>query len=314
MVKNADVDGPVLQVSDLAVTYDTRKGPVEAVRDVSFEVGRGETFGLVGESGCGKSTVAFSIVNALARNGRVSGGRIRFLGRDLIGLSENDLQLLLGNQISMVFQDPTQSLNPSLRIDEQLMEVLTVHQKISSAEARVRSIEMLGKVSMPDPDVIMQRYPHQLSGGQQQRVIIAMAMLNQPALLIMDEPTTALDVTVEAAVLDLIDQLRKEYGKAVLYISHNLGVVAARVRPGGCDVCRFARRTSVRQRCLPHPDSPVHPRTHPMCSQTRRHQARKRTDANPRQRSSRWQPIAGLPILPPLRFRTRDVSRRASAS
>ena len=226
MVNSTGVDDPVLQISDLAVTYNTRDGPVEAVRDVSFEIGRGEAFGLVGESGCGKSTVAFSIVNALARNGRVSSGRIRFLGRDLVGLGEEDLLTQLGNQISMVFQDPAQSLNPSLRIDEQLMEVLTVHRRISSAEARSLSVEMLRRVSMPDPDVIMRRYPHQLSGGQQQRVIIAMAMLNQPALLIMDEPTTALDVTVEAAVLDLIDQLRKEYGKAVLYISHNLGVVA----------------------------------------------------------------------------------------
>jgi len=216
----------VLQVEDLAVSYRTRRAQVDAVRNVSFEIGRGETFGLVGESGSGKSTVAFAIVSFLGRNGRITGGRILFQGRDLVGRSEEELRTLRGNRISMVYQDPMQALNPSLRVGEQLSEVLTVHQRLDSKAAYERCVQMLRRVYMPDPELIMQRYPHQLSGGQQQRVVIAMALLNNPALLIMDEPTTALDVTVEAAVLDLVAELRREFDSAILYISHNLGLVA----------------------------------------------------------------------------------------
>ncbi|HOG46304.1 MAG TPA: ABC transporter ATP-binding protein [Anaerolineae bacterium] len=217
---------PVISIEDLAVSYQTRKGQVNAVRNVTCHIEKGEAFGLVGESGCGKSTVAFSIVNSLGRNGHIDAGRIVFQGSDLVGRREAELQQLRGSQISMVYQDPMQALNPCLRIGEQLSEVLTVHQKMRAAAARARCLEMLKRVYMPDPELIMRRYPHQLSGGQQQRVIIAMALLNNPALLIMDEPTTALDVTVEAAVLDLIDELRRELQTAILYISHNLGVVA----------------------------------------------------------------------------------------
>ena len=217
---------PVLRVEDLAVSYRTRRGQVDAVRNVSFEIGRGESFGLVGESGSGKSTVAFAIVSFLGRNGRVAGGRILFQGRDLAGRSEEELRTLRGNRISMVYQDPMQALNPSLRIGEQLSEVLTIHQRMDGTTAYARCVEMLRRVYMPDPELIMRRYPHQLSGGQQQRVVIAMALLNNPALLIMDEPTTALDVTVEAAVLDLIAELRHEFDSAILYISHNLGLVS----------------------------------------------------------------------------------------
>jgi peptide/nickel transport system ATP-binding protein len=219
-------DVPVLRVEDLAVAYKVRGSEIEAVLDVSFEVYRGESFGVVGESGCGKSTVAWSIVNFLGANGYVKRGRILFQGQDLVGKSGEELRQLRGDQIAMVYQDPMQALNPSMRLGEQLKEVLTVHRGVSDEEAHQRCIEMLQRVYMPDAANVMERYPHQISGGQQQRVVIAMALLNNPALLIMDEPTTALDVTVEAAVLDLIDELRREFDTAIMYITHNLGVVA----------------------------------------------------------------------------------------
>lgn len=226
METNRRTETPILKVENLAASYETRSGTVKAVKDVSFGIYQGESFGIVGESGCGKSTVAYSIVNSLGRNGYIAGGKIIFQGRNLVGRNEEELRALRGNDISMVFQDPMLALNPTLRIGTQLTEVLTTHSDVTIEEARQRCIEVLSRVYMPDPELIMQRYPHQLSGGQQQRVIIAMALLNEPALLIMDEPTTALDVTVEAAVLDLIDELRHEFDAAILYISHNLGVIA----------------------------------------------------------------------------------------
>ena len=220
---NSDI---VLDVENLTIAYETRKGDVEAVRNASFRARKGETIGLVGESGCGKSTVAFGIVNFLGPNGKIMAGRVQFQGEELVGRSEAELKKLRGNQIAMVFQDPMQALNPSVRLGEQLAEVLTYHQPISKDEAWQLSIQMLKRVHMPDPDNVMNRFAHQISGGQQQRVVIAMAMLNNPALLIMDEPTTALDVTVEAAVLDLIEELKSDFQAANLFITHNLGVVA----------------------------------------------------------------------------------------
>ena len=217
---------PVLKLENLSVAFKVRGGEVEAVQDVSFEIHRGEAVGIVGESGCGKSTVAWAVVNFLGNNGYVKRGSIHFQGKDLVNQSPEALRRLRGDQIAMVYQDPMKALNPSLRIGNQMMEVLTVHQNISKDEAYDRCLQMLKRVYMPDPDDVMKRYPHQLSGGQQQRVVIATALLNNPALLIMDEPTTALDVTVEAAVLDLIDELRREFDTAILYISHNLGVVS----------------------------------------------------------------------------------------
>jgi len=217
---------PVLDVEHLSIAYETRKGDVEAVRDVTFTVRQGETVGLVGESGCGKSTIAFGIVNFLGTNGKITNGNIRFQGSELAGRSQAELKEIRGNRITMVFQDPMQALNPSLRLGEQLVEVLTCHKQISVRKARERSVEMLRRVNMPDPEDIMNRYTHQVSGGQQQRIVIAMAMLNNPALLIMDEPTTALDVTVEATVLDLIEELKNDFQAANIFITHNLGVVA----------------------------------------------------------------------------------------
>ena len=217
---------PVLQLEDVAVAYKIRGGEIEAVQNVSFEIRRGETQGIVGESGCGKSTVAWAVLNFLGANGYVKRGSIKFQGRELVGVSGEELRRLRGDQIAMVYQDPMQALNPSMRLGDQLTEVLTVHRGMEQKEAEKNCIEMLARVYMPDPANVMKRYPHQISGGQQQRVVIAMALLNNPALLIMDEPTTALDVTVEAAVLDLIAELRRDFDTAIMYISHNLGVVA----------------------------------------------------------------------------------------
>ena len=217
---------PILEVTDLAISYETRTGDVPAVRGVNFTIHEGRTVGLVGESGCGKSTIAFGILDFLGQNGKIVGGSIRFRGEEMVGRSKESLRTLRGNQISMVYQDPMQALNPSLRLGEQMTEVLTAHQEISREAARDRALRMLRRVYMPDADSVMARYPHQISGGQQQRVVIAMAMLNNPALLLMDEPTTALDVTVEAAVLDLVQDLKAEYNTGIVFISHNMGVVA----------------------------------------------------------------------------------------
>ena len=217
---------PILSVKNLAVAYKTRKRDIKAVRDVTFDIYQGENLGLVGESGCGKSTVAFSIVGFLGRNGRVSNGEILFRGEDLANRSEKDLRKLRGADISMVYQEPMSALNPTMLIKDQLAESIIVHQDLQKLTAFERSLEALKSVYMPDPEGVMDRYPHQLSGGQQQRVLIAMALLNNPSLLIMDEPTTALDVTVEAAVLDLIAELKERFNTATLYITHNLGVVA----------------------------------------------------------------------------------------
>jgi peptide/nickel transport system ATP-binding protein len=227
----------VIEIDNLHISYETRKGDVEAIQGVSFKVREGETVGLVGESGCGKSTIAFGIVNFLGANGKIVDGSIRFQGNELVGRSQEELKKLRGDRIAMVFQDPMQALNPSVRLGEQLAEVLTCHHAdINQAEAWQRSIEMLKRVNMPDVEDVMTRYSHQISGGQQQRVVIAMAMLNNPALLIMDEPTTALDVTVEAAVLDLIEELKQEFNAANIFITHNLGVVA-RVSDYLCVMC-----------------------------------------------------------------------------
>ena len=224
--KQLKKDVPVLDIENLAVAYRVRGGEVEAVQNVSLAIKKGESHGIVGESGCGKSTVAWSIINFLGANGYVKRGSIKFQGKNLVGKKGEELRRLRGDQIAMVYQDPMQSLNPSMRLGDQMKEVLTVHQGLSRSEAQKQCIEMLERVYMPDAANVMRRYPHQISGGQQQRVVIAMALLNNPALLLMDEPTTALDVTVEAAVLDLIADLRQEFNTAIMYITHDLGVVA----------------------------------------------------------------------------------------
>jgi peptide/nickel transport system ATP-binding protein len=216
---------PVLEIQNLNVSYRSSRGIARAVRDLSLSINGGETYGLVGESGCGKSTVALSIMRYLPHQAQDS-GEIRFQGRDLMNARSEELRHLRGNRIAIVYQDPQSSLNPVLTIERQLSEVIAAHEDLSASESRRHILDMLNKVRMPDPEYILGRYPHQLSGGMQQRVVIAMALLLRPDLVIMDEPTTGLDVTIEAGVLDILDDLRREFKMAILYISHNLGVIA----------------------------------------------------------------------------------------
>ncbi len=214
-----------LDVENLEITYRVRGRGLRVVRDVSFRVARGESFGLVGESGCGKSTIALGIVRYLARNGKVTGGKVEIDGRDVLALNSGELRKLRQHTVSMVYQEPGRALNPTLKVGRQVAEVfeLAGDQK---AQALDRAQDMLEKVRISNPAGVMNRYPHQLSGGMLQRVVIAMALASQPALLILDEPTTALDATVEAEVLDLISALRTEFQTSFLFISHNLGVIA----------------------------------------------------------------------------------------
>ncbi|HEY5363849.1 MAG TPA: ABC transporter ATP-binding protein [Aestuariivirga sp.] len=216
---------PVLECKNVSISYYTRAGEVPAVYDFSLTVNAGEAVGIVGESGCGKSTVALAIMQYLGRNGAVTSGEIIFLGRDMRKMSEQELRKIRGSQIAMVYQEPMASLNPSMRIRDQLIEVPMVHEGLDAKAAELRAIELLDAVRLPDPQRILNSYPHQLSGGQQQRVVIAMALLSKPKLLLLDEPTTALDVTVEAGVVELIRDLAKKTGTAMIYISHNLGLI-----------------------------------------------------------------------------------------
>ena len=214
-----------LTVEHIGVSYRVRGRDLLAVRDVSFRVGRGESYGLVGESGCGKSTIALAVVRYLARNGSVSDGGITIDGRDVLAMNGGELRKLRQHTVSMVYQEPGRALNPTIRVGRQVAEVFEIGG-VKKAEALERAREMLETVRISDPAAVMDRYPHQLSGGMLQRTVIAMALATQPSLLILDEPTTALDATVEAEVLDLIVALRQEFGTSLLFISHNLGVIA----------------------------------------------------------------------------------------
>ncbi|MHB1570834.1 MAG: ABC transporter ATP-binding protein [Solirubrobacteraceae bacterium] len=214
-----------LRLDGVDISYRVRRADQRIVRDVSFSVARGESFGLVGESGCGKSTIALAIVRYLARNGRVSAGGIEIDGRDVLSLGTDDLRRLRARTVSMVYQEPGRALNPSILVGRQVAEVYEI-AGVPRKQALERAREILGHVRISDPAGVMRRYPHQLSGGMLQRVVIAMALAAEPALLILDEPTTALDATVEAEVLDLILNLRAEFGTSLLFISHNLAVIA----------------------------------------------------------------------------------------
>jgi oligopeptide transport system ATP-binding protein len=226
-----DVSEPILSVQNLRVSFLTEDGIVRAVDDVSFDVGRGQVLGIVGESGSGKSVTNLAILGLVPQPpGRIDGGRALFGGQDLLRITERERRALRGNRISMIFQDPMTSLNPFLRVSLQLTEVLEFHRHLTRRAARQKAIEMLELVGIPDPAGRIDDYPHQFSGGMRQRVMIAMALLCKPELLIADEPTTALDVTIQAQILELIKTIRTELGTAVVLITHDLGVVA-----GLCD-------------------------------------------------------------------------------
>ena len=215
----------LLEVDDLHTFFKTKKGIVKAVNGVSYRVEPGKTLGIVGESGSGKSVSAMSILKLLDGNGYIDSGTITFKERNLAECTINDMYQIRGNEISVIFQEPMTSLNPVYTIEKQLNEVYLTHQKITKKEASEKSLEMLKAVKIPNPESVMKQFPHQLSGGMRQRVMIAMALACEPSLLIADEPTTALDVTIQAQILKLMNELKKEKGTSILFITHDLGVI-----------------------------------------------------------------------------------------
>ncbi len=217
---------PLLQVRGLRTSFHTRDGIVRAVDGIDFHVDRGEVLGLVGESGCGKSVTSLSILRLVAKPGKIEAGEVLFDGRDLLTLGGDDMRKVRGEQIAMIFQQPTSSLNPVWDVGRQIGEVLEIHRSMKRKVARSRALELLKMVGIPDPERRLRSYPHELSGGMAQRVMIAMALACEPDLLIADEPTTALDVTIQAQILDLMRHLREETGSAIILITHDLGVVA----------------------------------------------------------------------------------------
>jgi peptide/nickel transport system ATP-binding protein len=220
-----DPSKPILEIENLSISFFTRMREIPAVMDFSCTVMAGEAMGLVGESGCGKSTVALAVMRDLGKNGRIVAGSIKFKGRDLTHMTDEDLRHIRGSEIAMIYQEPMASLNPAMKIGAQLAEVPMIHQNMARDVAWKLARQIVADVRLPDPDRILHSYPHQLSGGQQQRIVIAMALMSKPALLILDEPTTALDVTVEAGIVDLVKALGEKYGTSMLFISHNLGLI-----------------------------------------------------------------------------------------
>ena len=250
---------PLLEVDKLVTEFETDEGRVRAVDGVSFTVEEGETLGIVGESGCGKSVTAHSIMRLLPQPmGQIVGGSVRFRDRDLAGLSVEDMEKIRGNDIGMVFQEPMTALNPVHTIGKQITEVMLLHRDISADQAIRDAVELLARVGIPSPDVRMGEYPHQLSGGMRQRVVIAMALACEPALLIADEPTTALDVTIQAQILELIRSLQSDMGMAVILITHDLGVIA---ETSDHVVVMYAGRVAEQGTVFDIFDRPSHPYT-----------------------------------------------------
>ena len=249
-----------LEVKDLQTWFYTRQGIVKAVDGVSFNLRKGETLGIVGESGCGKSITALSVMRLVPDPpGRIIGGRVTLDGRDLLDLDEAAMRLVRGNDISMIFQEPMTSLNPVLTIGYQIAEALILHRDLSRAEALSRAVEMLDMMRIPEPAQRAREYPHQLSGGMRQRAMIAMALACNPKVLIADEPTTALDVTIQAQILDLIVRLQQELGTAVILITHDLGVVAETTQR---IIVMYAGRKVEEADVVPLFSNPMHPYTH----------------------------------------------------
>ncbi len=223
----ADGDAPLLSIQDLVTEFRTEGGTVRAVDGVSFDIPRGKTLGVVGESGCGKSVTALSVMRLIQTPpGKIAGGKILYNGKDLLALPESEMRHIRGNKISMIFQEPMTSLNPVYTTGDQVVEAVQLHQGLSRKAARAKAIEMFQLVGIPSPAERIDTYPHQMSGGMRQRVMIAMALACKPDLLIADEPTTALDVTIQAQILELLNKLQRELGMSILLITHDLGVIA----------------------------------------------------------------------------------------
>ena len=254
-----DSSETLLRVRDLVVEFDTDQGVVRAVDGVSFDLQPGETMGLVGESGCGKTVTGLALLGLIpSPPGRIVSGSIEFLGQDLTALAESELRKIRGSDISMIFQEPMTALNPVFRIGNQMSDVLRLHQGLSRRQARAAAIEMLAKVGIPDPGQRVDDYPHQLSGGMRQRVMIAMALSCGPKLLVADEPTTALDVTTQAQVLEQITKLQGEFGMAMILVTHDLGVVAETCQKA---IVMYCGRIVENSPIAPMFESPRHPYT-----------------------------------------------------
>ncbi len=216
----------VVSVRNLETTFHTKVGPIKAVNGVSYDIARGETLGIVGESGCGKSVTSYSLMQLIEHPGEISGGEVILGGQDLLKLSENEMQEMRGGKMAMIFQEPMTALNPVLTVGYQMNEQIIKHMKVDEKEARERAIEMLKLVGIPSPEQRYENYPHQLSGGMRQRAMIAMALSCNPEFLIADEPTTALDVTIQAQILELIQSLQERFNMTVQFITHDLGVIS----------------------------------------------------------------------------------------
>ncbi len=255
----AQQDVPLLEIDGLRTYFDTLNGTVRSVNGVSYQLRAGETLGVVGESGCGKSVTALSIMRLVPTPpGRFAGGSIKYRGTDLLKLSEREMRQIRGNRISMIFQEPMTSLNPVLTVGRQIAETVQLHQKLSRSAAMARAVEMLRLVQIPEAERRVKEYPHQLSGGMRQRVMIALALACNPEVLIADEPTTALDVTIQAQIVDLIKRLQKELGMGIIMITHDLGVVAE-----SCDrvVVMYAGRKVEEANVADLFERPLHPYT-----------------------------------------------------
>jgi oligopeptide transport system ATP-binding protein len=294
----------LLSVRDLAITFQTEEGTVHAVNRVSFDLDAADTLAIVGESGCGKSATGLAIMGLLPRPaGRVRAGQILFQGTDLVRLPEQRMRALRGKDISMVFQDPMTSLNPVLTIGRQLTESLDAHLRLKSSEAATRAIELLRMVGIADSDQVVTRHPHQLSGGMRQRVMLAIALSLTPQLLIADEPTTALDVTIQAQVLELVGELTRRSGTAVLLITHNLGVVASMTKRVLVMYSGFVVEIATTEAIFAHPR---HPYTVGLLHSLPRFDGGQSRDLVPIEGTppDQYTPVQGCPFAPRCAWRT----------
>jgi oligopeptide/dipeptide ABC transporter ATP-binding protein len=295
-------------VEDLQVRFWTRRGTVHAVNGISFDIAPGETLGIVGESGCGKSVTSLAILGLLSRNGRVESGKAVFDGRDLIRQSDRALRAVRGREIAMIFQDPMTSLNPVLTVGRQIREALETHFGMKRKEAEAKATEALERVGIPSPEVRIKDYPHQFSGGMRQRAMIAMALATKPKLLIADEPTTALDVTIQAQILDLLRALVAEENAALILITHDLGVVAGMCERVNVMYAGMFMETGSAEQLFA---TPRHPYTLGLLQSVPRLDAARRARLHPIEGAppNMLQPPAACPFQPRCRFEV-DLSRR----
>jgi oligopeptide transport system ATP-binding protein len=299
---------PLLSVEGLNVRFETRRGTVHAVNGISFDIAPGETLGIVGESGCGKSVTSLAILGLLARNGRVESGRAMFEGRDLLRQSDRALRSVRGKEIAMIFQDPMTSLNPVLTVGRQIREALETHFGLNRKAANARAAELLDQVGIPSPKARLSDYPHQFSGGMRQRAMIAMALACKPKVLIADEPTTALDVTIQAQILDLLRALVAEEDAALILITHDLGVVAGMCERVNVMYAGMFMETGSADQLFA---TPRHPYTLGLLQSVPRLDAARRTRLQPIEGSppNMLQPPAACPFQPRCRFEV-DLSRQ----